>query len=295
MKTIELSTNLIGVDGFFCTYHGYGNSEYTLNEDMIKEDFETNETDIHPDYYWSYFDNNKYMLDWNSRVQDFIEENIIDIFKDVLGMNITYVSVGYHSPKYYNFSHDVNNFNLEADNFKPLIKYCLENKEKFSEFLKEHYTSYDGFMSNTSNNINDWKEDIKNDDETAWGATVRFLLENEDSILSYDNLREGYVEVFTDMFYTEYVDYSRLEEFMDDLKNGTLDIEFMSEEWEKAIFERNIVNSDTIINQIHEMYSQGSSVESINKILQDNFGEYNFESAIKEIFVRINNQSLKLF
>ena len=88
MKKLSLSTNLIGLDGTFCTYWGRGKTEDTIHEDSIEQDFYNGDTDVHPDYYFMNFDNNKYMEDWNDSVQDFVEEYLCDIFKDVLGIDI---------------------------------------------------------------------------------------------------------------------------------------------------------------------------------------------------------------
>jgi hypothetical protein len=294
-REIKLSTNLLRIDGYFCTYWGVGNSERTLNEDCIQDDFEQGLTSVHQDYYWRYFDNSFYMSDWDKAIQDFLQDELKYIFMETLKMKIDYVCCGHWSPREYNFSHDTNNFNISAKSFVPLLKYCLTRGDAFSSFLKKNYSSCDGFMSNTSNNISDWKEDIKNNDETAWGAAVSFMLYDSDSILTYDNLNNSYPEVFKDMHYTKYIDYEALENFETGLANGTLDLTNLTEAWKKALFERDVVNSEAIVSQVGEMYNKNMSVEDINKILQDNFGEYDFEKTIKKIFTEIGNYSHKLF
>jgi len=137
MKKLELTTDLIGVGGF-CTYHGAGNTEYTLHEDLIREDFKEGQTDIHPDYYWMHFDNTKYMKDWNEKVQDYLEANLVSDFKRVLGMDIIYTDCGYSSPREYNFRGDWNLFDIECESFVPLLRFCLSRQKAFGKFLKEN-------------------------------------------------------------------------------------------------------------------------------------------------------------
>ena len=161
-KKLELSTNLIGLDGFFCTYWGYGKAEHCLYEDRIKEDFEDCETDIHPDYYFSHFDNKKYMESWSKRVLDVVEELFNDLAIE-LGIDIEFEAGGYSSPREYNFRHDVSNFSISVDEPLKIIAVCLGEKEDFEEFLIENYSSYDGFMSFTANTLEEVIEDLAYD------------------------------------------------------------------------------------------------------------------------------------
>lgn len=232
MTTLKLSTNLIELDGLFCTYWGYGKSEYTLNEDMIEQDFEDGCTDVHPDYYWSHFDNKKYMEAWDECIQSALEDKLKEMFKYELDMDVEYIPAGYWSPREYNFGHDVNNFILEAEDFSRLISYCQAH-DKFEQFLKDNYTSYDGFLSCTANNLVEWREDIDNMEMTAYGAAITFLVQES----LYDDLKNYAYEIFENLFYSEFVDYTQLDEFLAELDNNE-DVE-LDEEWKKAIVERN--------------------------------------------------------
>lgn len=63
-----------------------------------------------------------------------------------------------NSPREYNFTTDKLVCELEVDMDK-IKKWCYETeKEKFEEYLKENYTSYDGFISFIPNNLREFKE-----------------------------------------------------------------------------------------------------------------------------------------
>jgi len=66
-----------------------------------------------------------------------------------------------HSPAYYNFSNDSINITVVLDGHT-LGEYIKENYAEFLEEIKDKHTSYDGFMSYHSNNIEDWKEETNN-------------------------------------------------------------------------------------------------------------------------------------
>lgn len=253
MKTLRLSTNLIGVDGIFCTYWGTGKSEHTLHEDLIESDFEEGCTDVHIDYYYMHFDNKKYMKDWNERVFNLIEEKLKESF-DQIGIEVTLEEEGYSSPREYNFSHDVTNFDIEAKSFDALIKYCKEH-EDFAKFLKDHYTSRDGFMSFTSNNVEEWEEDINADMATAWGAAIRFLIISDGTVKELE--RDCYY-IYEDMYYSEYVDYTVLDEWLENLENGYADFD---EEWQKALFSRNIANHGVVKKLVDDNYTTNTAQE----------------------------------
>ncbi len=83
------------------------------------------------------------------------------------------------SPREYNFSTDQLDFEVEINRaglLRELKK--LEDNAEFQEFLHEHFTSYDGFMSFTPNNYSDLAHEIKSqgDEEyQAISALIRFL------------------------------------------------------------------------------------------------------------------------
>lgn len=289
-KILEISTNLIGLDGLFCTYWGAGKSEYTLHEDSIESDFEDGSSNVHPDYYWTYFDNKKYMKDWNEAVQNFIGPKIEEALNDI-GVEAEFIMQDFSSPREYNFSHDVSYFDLKSADFGPLVKYCMES-ENFGQFLKDHYSSYDGFMSFTSNNIEDWKEDIDADKATAWGAAIRFLLIEEGM---YEEIKDGSYYAFEGMYYSEYVDYTVLDEFIESIEKGTLESFEVSEEWQKAILSR-YISSSTAFKAVVDRYYTTKTFEEVVAIAAQELNlEYDFVlTAVRAIYNDIESNNLKL-
>lgn len=288
MKTLKLNTNLIGLDGLYCTYWGAGQSEYTVNEDMLPEDFESGDTDIHPEYYWRHFDNKKYMVAWDKCVQDNLEEKLVELFRDELGIQIKYTAAGYYSPREYNFGHDENDFYLEGD-FTNLITFC-KNHEDFERFLKDNYTSCDGFRSNTSNNLTDWEEDINAMQMTAYGAAITFLIYKT----IYDDLKEYSYEIFSDLFYSEFVDCTELDQFLLDLESGTADFSDLND-WQTALVERKLGNLEEATIKINDYYRGCLSVEEAATLLKEELGlTFDPTKIVKKYFENIDSQSVKL-
>ena len=65
---------------------------------------------------------------------------------------------GMSSPRYYNFSTDklIVTMQLDLDELKEWVLSDDTRRESFDEYLHKKYTSYDGFISFVSNNIDDY-------------------------------------------------------------------------------------------------------------------------------------------
>ena len=89
--------------------------------------------------------------------------------------------VGMSSPRYYNYSTDKVLIDVDY-NFISLVKYCRHtNKDKFNQYLKNNYTSYDGFISFVENSVEeffarDWFNSHKN---MAIQVMIEFYLTSE--------------------------------------------------------------------------------------------------------------------
>jgi hypothetical protein len=294
-KKLELTTGLVGMSGYFCTYHGYAGAEYVLHEDTIQQDFEEGLTDIHPDYYWRHFDNSKYMEVINKRTHEIMDEFLTDLFKHELDMDITYVADGYNCPQFYNFREDRHNFDIEADTFQPLIDFCINHKD-FPNYLKEKYSSRDGFISFTSNTVEEILEDLKVDQMTAWGALVSFFI---DQHLDEDSFTYEVIEKLgQDMLYTEFVDYTVLDAWMEDLKAGRIADCDLESEWQEALFDRYIGNHGLLRELVNDGYTTQSPeqvVEQFTKLLslEESVRPLALK-AVEKMFAEIADQTLKL-
>jgi hypothetical protein len=65
-----------------------------------------------------------------------------------------------YSPREYNFGGDECNFDLiiPKAEMNKIISFCFDEREGFSEYLVKFHSSYDGYWSYISNNINDHME-----------------------------------------------------------------------------------------------------------------------------------------
>ena len=80
--------------------------------------------------------------------------------------------------------------------------YNEQNYDSFAQYIKDHYTSIDGFISSHSSYASDWMEDLKNDPENEThkvGAVLDFILqeieEYKDEDLYFD-ICENYYEIY---------------------------------------------------------------------------------------------------
>lgn len=94
-------------------------------------------------------------------------------------IDMRYIDIS--SPTYYNYTTDKVIIDVDY-NFIALVKYCRHtNKDKFNQYLKDNYTSYDGFISFIENSIEgfflrDWFNSNK---DMAIQVMIEFYLTNE--------------------------------------------------------------------------------------------------------------------
>jgi hypothetical protein len=91
-----------------------------------------------------------------------------------------------NSPKYYNYSNDSIECEI-APNMEAIKEYINEYQGEWSQYLKDNYTSYDGFYSFHSNDYKseEWELNTACKDYHKLGAVLEFIAQNE-SIEEYD-------------------------------------------------------------------------------------------------------------
>lgn len=101
-------------------------------------------------------------------------------------IDMTYA--GMNSPKYYNY--DTDRVLIDVDyNFIQLVKYCrYTNKGKFNQYLKDNFTSYDGYISFVENNVDDFfnKEWFNSHKDMAIDVMIEFYLINEINLEAHE-------------------------------------------------------------------------------------------------------------
>lgn len=204
MKTLELTSSLFPIvqvgsyNGQTCDVDRF------IDSYSIDEDFAEGYSDLDSEGFWDKFDNSKFKAEILKRAADYIQNEIKPFLVD-LKIGITDVVVhDIVSPKYYNFNTDELYFDLIVeDDFSEKLAEKVESEfynEDLAKFLKDNYTSYDGFMSFTANNLDGLIEGIKEGDVREISAFLSwYFINNFEGIDWKDCVYEDFP------FYTEFL------------------------------------------------------------------------------------------
>ncbi len=130
--------------GFYESILFNSDSEYYANE-VLQDDDQKTEYELK--------DFGGFTNEVAKKAADLLNEAIV--FEDSIIQSIDFE--GLSSPKYYNFETDRLILKVKLDQRK-LELYCFrQEKEAFDQYLKENFTSYDGFCSFIANNVNVFK------------------------------------------------------------------------------------------------------------------------------------------
>ena len=104
------------------------------------------------------------------------------------------------SPREYNFTTDKLVCDVEIDLDK-LRKYCYEtNRTQFDNYLKENYSSYDGFISFIPNNVKEFEQE-KDDTDVMIDFYILSHLEEGCSMEGWERLQEYNAESAQNLIY----------------------------------------------------------------------------------------------
>lgn len=168
-----------GFWGFYC-------SAYTENSDLEYFFFDDYESlDSHTKELYKEFMNRKadysYDDDFLNNVCKTYIENFDNNMREVIKSWGTSEFTLLQMPRYYNFETDrvfaKMIFGEDVEN--EIQDYLESHKEQFAEYIRKRFTSYDGYFSNYSNDINDWQMPISKMDYNEIGAILHFILHNE--------------------------------------------------------------------------------------------------------------------
>lgn len=107
-------------------------------------------------------------------------ELIWDAIPEEDGIILDMKYTGLWSPSYYNFSTDRICADVKVD-YDKLCAYCLdEHLDEFGEYLKDNFTSCDGFISFVDNNAHDFKKNLEEESEKYDQVMIEFYLLNLD-------------------------------------------------------------------------------------------------------------------
>lgn len=175
MKTFKTETYLPVFTGFYETiFEPDADSEiYEINQIRQEKGFE--EIDFN---------------DCNFNYKEYKENVCIDC-TEFLGKEFKRLNViesiefqKLYSPSFYNFENDTVHVLIEfsEQNIKNIDKILHDNYERFKKYIKNKYTSYDGFMSFHSDNCDNWLMDITDtlQDMHKAGSILDFICILED-------------------------------------------------------------------------------------------------------------------
>ena len=185
MKTIQLEINFPLFEGFYNSYLdlsenievGEGES-YSMTEEQFDE------------------------IDWNKTNENvskfylnYFKDELKDFFNEIGIINLDFVKVD--SPKYYNYSTDKLVCNIQIDKNVFVHELRKYNFVAWRQFLKNNFTSYDGFISFYPNDPNEWAELITEkfeDDNVIIETLLQFYLEQSEE---FRGIKEN---LFTNIF-----------------------------------------------------------------------------------------------
>ena len=189
MKVTQLEINFPLFEGFYNSYLDLSeNIEVGEGEEYSMDEEQFNEID------WKDTNNNvsKFYL-------EYIKDELKDFFNEIGIINLDFVKV--NSPKYYNYSIDKLVCNIEVNKNKLLTELQKYSFEAWRQFLKDNFTSYDGFISFYPNDPNEWTELIQQNfdtDNIIIETLLQFYLEqNEEFTEIKENL---FINIFENTF-----------------------------------------------------------------------------------------------
>lgn len=180
--------NIKTIKTFLPVFNGFYNSVFEP-ESPFERDLESGESDQEileyykdleiDDFDWlkeNIFRHTNYGAIQNE-CAEIITDSLMDLDELDLIKSIKFEKVV--SPKYYNFSTDSINVEIEAD-FNKIADYLKQNLETFKQDRLDRYTSRSGFISHYSNDLDYWL-DQENWDSHGLGSVLDFILNNEHS------------------------------------------------------------------------------------------------------------------
>ena len=198
---------------------------------------------------------------------EWVEEHLNDILEKCK-FKITFQDICH--PREYNFRNDVINCIIAFESYEPILDYLARYSEEFSEYLRDNYTSCDGFHSYYSNDIADWL------DPADWGAhklgaVLDFIIRNACKRIEstcVELLLKWYVEDKVNL--SEYINGERYEEFAGNQKLLDACLEFKHAK-EHATAWLNSLPIGEYEKRMRKLYGEGCKkwIEDVAKELEN--------------------------
>ena len=170
--TIETSSNifnLIDVD-MYNTELSPGN---IIFDGYIEEDYLNGKFPFDVEQFWDNYSFDKY-----KKQLELLAEMFFNKAHSCNDFEIKVKTGKITSPQFYNYYTDTIDFEVTF-NYKELLNYIKSNLDEFKLYLKDNYSSYDGFVSFMPNNYNEWLEKYKEQDVLCLSVGLEFIFTEE--------------------------------------------------------------------------------------------------------------------
>ena len=173
MKLLYINWSTAIFEEFYESNLFNSDTEYHLNECLQDEDHpETYEIDFMP-----------YCESVASYAVELLKDYCILFQENKIIKEMKYISLNF--PRFYNYTTD--KLNIEIDfNINKLKRFIKNNKTDFNLYLKDNFTSYDGFISFIENNYNDFMNKFYLD-STEKARSLNVMLEYYILTCIYEN------------------------------------------------------------------------------------------------------------
>jgi len=175
---------------FLPVFNGFNDTLYQLNEDRFIES-ENQYNDKQIDFDDLEIDYTSYENDIAVAFCDVISNDLKDFVHSIQFEHV-------YSPTQYNYSNDSINCDIKPK-LDVIKDYVYSNRDNFELYLKNNYTSCDGFISGYSNSFDNWVENTQDFtiyNEHELGSILQFIHNglNIDSIDTYYDVTDGIYE-----------------------------------------------------------------------------------------------------
>lgn len=193
--------------GFYETMFSYSDKFIDYEQEdknILKEKYNINNIEIEYEY-----DNyQQYTKDVTDLFMEYYIEKINDILPSTITNDKHYIfekinnTLTIISPQYYNYTTDKPYIKIKTNYYTlNLIKEYTLKQKGCEEYIKNNFTSYDGFISFITNNYNTWKKTpIQEYEENMLIALLDMLIELDDE----NNIFNLHYEVYEDTYELEY-------------------------------------------------------------------------------------------
>ncbi|MEK6880346.1 MAG: hypothetical protein AABY22_12090 [Nanoarchaeota archaeon] len=253
------------IASFLPVFNGFYGTYFEPDEEHIIEE---------PYSYENYsFDYDSYRKNVAQDCVTAIENKLIDL--GLNGIKITFENVS--SPAYYNYGNDSINvtYKLTPQGIKAINTYLKDNKEAYSEYIKERYTSRSGFASFYDNDADVWLGSYLKDAkqlEHCFGALLEFIFENE---------KYTHVDLHSEVY-----DKSYLEGWLNDDVTSVIN--------EIEAYTKNNYNTKDLVTLVCDLVKYFKQPDTI--VIGRDYLTFDYiENKVKDIFDEIEGNTLSLF